>query len=59
MLLVCRDALLEYLLSMSDARDSQSSLFQRCDVKVVQLCPARCDPMDSSMEFSRPEYWSG
>ena len=18
-----------------------------------------CDPMDSSMEFSRPEYWSG
>ena len=24
-------------------------------VKVAQLCPTLCDPM----EFSRPEYWSG
>ena len=24
-------------------------------VKVTQLCPTLCDPM----EFSRPEYWSG
>ena len=24
-------------------------------VKVTQLCPTLCNPMD----FSRPEYWSG
>ena len=29
------------------------------EVKVAQLCPTLCNPMDSSMEFSRPEYWSG
>ena len=28
-------------------------------VKVTQSCPVLCDPMDWSMEFSRPEYWSG
>ena len=29
-------------------------------VKVTQLCPTLCDPMEyKSMEFSRPEYWSG
>ena len=29
-------------------------------VKVAQLCPTPCDPMTiQSMEFSRPEYWSG
>ena len=29
-------------------------------VKVAQLCPTSCDPMTmQSMEFSRPEYWSG
>ena len=30
-------------------------------VKVAQSCPTLCDPMDYiwSMEFSRPEYWSG
>ena len=28
-------------------------------VKVAQLCPTLCDPMDQSMDFSRPEYWSG
>ena len=30
-------------------------------VKVSQLCPTLCDPMNyiQSMEFSRPEYWSG
>ena len=27
-------------------------------VKVAQLCPTLCDPMDY-MEFSRPEYWGG
>ena len=27
-------------------------------VKVTQLCLTLCDPMDSSMEFSRQEYWS-
>ena len=26
---------------------------------VAQLCPTLCDPMDLSMEFFRPEYWSG
>ena len=28
-------------------------------VLVAQSCPTLCDPMDFSMEFSRPEYWSG
>ena len=29
-------------------------------MKVAQLCPILCDPMGLwSMEFSRPEYWSG
>ena len=35
-------------------------------VKVAQSCPTLCNPMDytvawtiQSMEFSRPEYWSG
>ena len=28
-------------------------------VKIAQSCPTLCDPMDWSMEFSRPEYWSG
>ena len=31
-------------------------------VKIAQLRLALCDPMDDiiqSMEFSRPEYWSG
>ena len=27
-------------------------------VKVAQSCPTLCDPMES-LEFSRPEYWSG
>ena len=27
-------------------------------VKVAQVCPTLCDPMDY-MEFSRPGYWSG
>ena len=26
---------------------------------VAQPCPTLCDHMDLSMEFSRPEYWSG
>ena len=28
-------------------------------VKVARLCPTLRDPVDWSMEFSRPEYWSG
>ena len=34
-------------------------------VLVAQLCPTLCNPMDCSllvplsMDFSRPEYWSG
>ena len=29
-------------------------------MKVAPSCPTLCNPMDSmSMEFSRPEYWSG
>ena len=31
-------------------------------VLVTQSCPTLCDPMDCSprsMEFSRPEYWTG
>ena len=31
-----------------------------CKVKVAQSCLTLCDPMTiQSMEFSRPEYWSG
>ena len=30
-----------------------------CELKVAQLCPTLCDPMNQSMEFSRPEYGSG
>ena len=30
------------------------------EVKVAQLCPTLCDPMDCTIhEFSRPDYWSG
>ena len=30
------------------------------EVKVAQLCPTLCDPWSiQSMEFCRPEYWSG
>ena len=28
-------------------------------VKVAQSCPTLCDAIIQSMEFSRPEYWSG
>ena len=28
-------------------------------VKAARSCPTLCDPMNSSMGFSRPEYWSG
>ena len=29
-------------------------------MKVAQSCPTLCNPLDDiSMEFSRPEYWSG
>ena len=28
-------------------------------VKVTQSRPTLCDPMDSSMKFSRPGYWCG
>ena len=32
----------------------------RVRVKAAQSCPSLCDPMTiQSMEFSRPEYWSG
>ena len=40
-----------------------SYLVFRCqsEMKVTQLCPTLCNPMDyiHSMEFSRPAYWSG
>ena len=28
------------------------------EVKVTQSCPTLCDPMDYTLEFSRPDYWS-
>ena len=28
-------------------------------VKVAQSCPTLCDLIDYTMDFSRPEYWSG
>ena len=28
-------------------------------VKVPQSCQTFCDPMDYTVAFSRPEYWSG
>ena len=35
-------------------------LCTKVKVKVAQLCPTLCDPMDyiESTEFSRPENWS-
>ena len=34
--------------------------FWKYQVKVAQLCPTLCDPMDYTVHgFSRPEYWSG
>ena len=38
---------------------SEARISSRCKVKVAQLYPTLCSPMDSSMGFSRPEYWSG
>ena len=29
------------------------------EVKVTESCPTLCDPINWSMEFSRPEHWSG
>ena len=38
-----------------------TSMESEAKVKVAQSCLTLCDPMDyiQSMEFSRPEYWSG
>ena len=41
---------------------SNQNVLNKCKrkkVKVAQLCLTLCNPMDLSMEFSRPEYWSG
>ena len=32
-----------------------SSVLGWNEVKVTQLCPTLCDPMD----YTRPEYWNG
>ena len=32
---------------------------QAFEVKVTQSCLTLCNPMDQSMEFSRPDYWHG
>ena len=38
----------------------QVALVVWVEVKVAQLCPTLCDPMDYTIhEFSRPDYWSG
>jgi len=36
-------------------------IFIEVKVKATQSCPTFCNPMDytQSMEFPRPEYWSG
>ena len=35
-------------------------VLRKAKVKVAQSCPTLCDTMDlQSLEFSRPEYWSG
>ena len=45
--------------------DTTYLLDEKVKVKVTQWCPTLCNPMDCSpqdplsMEFSRPEYWSG
>ena len=44
-------------LFLSCPGDKPAFLFQ---IKVAQSCQTLCDPMAiQSMEFSRPEYWSG
>ena len=53
---VLKNILLEYnSFTMLDL-----SLQGKVKMKVAQLCPTLCNPMDKhSVEFSRPEYWSG
>ena len=45
----------------SSCRELPAFLFLiASEVKVTQSCPTLCDPWTiQSMEFSRPEYWSG
>ena len=40
--------------------DNPDNLLWKWKVKVTHLCPNLCDPWNiQSMEYSRPEYWSG
>ena len=46
--------------NFSEGALTTTLLLYNVKVKVYQSCPTLCDPVDSkSMEFSRPEYWSG
>ena len=44
-----------------DSRIYKSNNNHNWKVKFAQSCLTLCDPLDYiwSMEFSRPEYWSG
>ena len=41
-------------------KSGRINYYKPLKVKVAQLCPTFCDPMDCTVNgFSRPEYWSG
>ena len=47
-------------LSMIVGHEGKRSLAGHLEVKVAQSCLTVCNPWPiQSMEFSRPEYWSG
>ena len=39
--------------------DAFCNMLTRESANVTQMCPTLCNPMDLSMEFSRPGCWSG
>ena len=46
--------------SCKHLKDKLRKIHKDIKVKIAQLCPTLCNPMTiQSMEFSRPEYWSG
>ena len=50
----------EEILGVREQRYIVLGQWVRVEVKVTQSCPTLSNPVDAqSVEFSRPEYWSG
>ena len=48
------------LASVYECPSLVAQMVKKVKVKVIQSCPTLCNPWTiQSMEFSRPEYWSG